>query len=113
MSAELLHRSLSMFPELAAESSGLRIAQLAPRVRGTHRLVLGDGRVHLTLVFDDVLCALGGLSGEYDAWYLDGFSPAKNPDMWNGDVLDRVCALSAPGARIATFTAAGMSAGVH
>jgi len=106
MSAELLHRSLSMFPELAAEAAAL-IASWPPVVRGTHRLVLGDGRVHLTLVFDDVLCALGGLSGEYDAWYLDGFSPAKNPDMWNGDVLDRVCALSAPGARIATFTAAG------
>lgn len=106
MSAELLHRSLSTFPELAAEAAAL-IASWPPVVRGTHRLVLGHGRVHLTLVFDDVLNALDGLSGSYDAWFLDGFSPAKNPDMWTGDVLDRVRALSAPGARLATFTAAG------
>lgn len=106
MSAELLHRSLSAFPDLAAEAAVL-IASWPPVVRGTHRLVLGHGRVHLTLVFDDVLNALDGLSGEYDAWYLDGFSPAKNPDMWTGDVLDRVRASSAPGARLATFTAAG------
>lgn len=106
MSAELLQRSLSTFPELAAEAAAL-IASWPPVVRGTHRLVLAQGRVYLTLIFDDVLNALDGLSGEYDAWFLDGFSPAKNPDMWTDDVLDRVRALSALGARLATFTAAG------
>ena len=106
MSAELLQRSLATFPDLTAEAAAL-IAGWPPLVRGTHRLILGYGRVHLTLIFDDVLNALDRLSGAFDAWYLDGFSPAKNPDMWTGDVLDRVRALSASGARLATFTAAG------
>lgn len=106
MSAEFLQRSLASFSELAGETAAL-IARWPVAVRGMHRLILDQGRVHLTLIFDDVLSALDGLSGEYDAWYLDGFSPAKNPDMWSGDVLDRVRALSAPSVRLATFTAAG------
>jgi tRNA 5-methylaminomethyl-2-thiouridine biosynthesis bifunctional protein len=42
-----------------------------------------------------------------DAWFLDGFSPAVNPQMWREEVLALVAARSAPGARVATFTVAG------
>jgi tRNA 5-methylaminomethyl-2-thiouridine biosynthesis bifunctional protein len=45
--------------------------------------------------------------GFIDAWYLDGFSPAKNPEMWSTDILARVGALSAAGTTFATFTSAG------
>src|SRR5690606_27910631 len=45
--------------------------------------------------------------GQADAWFLDGFSPAANPEMWRPRVLDLVAARSAPGARLATFSAAG------
>lgn len=42
-----------------------------------------------------------------DAWFLDGFSPAKNPEMWRLSLLKTVAAISAPGTTLATFTAAG------
>lgn len=106
MTSETLFRALSLTPELSNETTAL-ISQWPPRVRGVSRLVFDDGRVHLTLIFNDVMRALADLGGSFDAWYLDGFSPAKNPDMWTSDVLKRVRELSAPGARIATFTAAG------
>ncbi len=46
-------------------------------------------------------------SGAADAWFLDGFAPARNPQMWTAEVLNLVAARSAPGARLATFTVAG------
>ena len=42
-----------------------------------------------------------------DAWFLDGFSPSKNPDMWSNDVMLKIAKLSAQHARLATFTVAG------
>lgn len=106
MSAEVLHQVLALIPEMMVEATAL-ITQWPPRVKGTHRFVMDQGRVHLTLVFADVADALAGINDHFDAWYLDGFSPAKNPDMWTEDVLGRVRDLCAPDARIATFTAAG------
>lgn len=76
---------------------------------GFHRLILSGGRVRLTLVFDDVNEALPQLvvPGGADVWFLDGFAPAKNPEMWSQGVFDAMARLSRPGTRFATFTAAG------
>lgn len=106
MSMEILNRTLAHIPEMTAEATAL-IAQWPPQVKGTHRLVMDQGRVHLTLIFAEVADALAGITDRFDAWYLDGFSPAKNPDMWTADVLDKMRTLCAPDARVATFTAAG------
>ncbi len=51
--------------------------------------------------------ALRRWSGPADAWFLDGFAPSRNPDMWRPEVLAAVGRLSAPGARAASFTVAG------
>lgn len=77
------------------------------RTAGFHRINLSE-RVTLTLVFDDVRVALDGIVGQVDAWFLDGFAPAKNPDMWGADVLAQVARLSHKGTTLATFTAAGV-----
>lgn len=45
--------------------------------------------------------------GLADAWFLDGFAPAKNPDMWTTEVFEHMAKLSKPGTTFATFTAAG------
>ena len=45
--------------------------------------------------------------GAFDAWFLDGFSPARNPGMWSAQALGRIGALSAQAARAGTFTVAG------
>lgn len=101
---EDLAKALRVWPELADEAAAL-LAVWPGRVRGTHVLHLADN-VTLTLCHDDVEAALAGLSMKADAWFLDGFTPAKNPQMWSENVLARVGELSAGGARIGTFTAA-------
>ena len=51
--------------------------------------------------------ALPAWDGRADAWFLDGFSPAKNPELWGADLMAEVGAHTAPGGSFATYTAAG------
>lgn len=99
-------RALAMFPELAALAEVLLDVWPSPHC-GPHRRVFDGGRVCLTVHHDEVIHALDQMDVAADAWFLDGFAPAKNPDMWGEDVLARVARLCAPGARAATFTVAG------
>ncbi len=101
-----LAKAHAAFPELADLASALRGAW-PRRVPGLHRLRLDGGRVCLTLLFGPVLPMLRQMAGRMDAWFLDGFAPKHNPDMWTDDVFAEVARLSAPGARLATFSAAG------
>ena len=45
--------------------------------------------------------------GQADAWYLDGFSPAKNPELWSPDLMAEVGRHTVPGGTCATYSAAG------
>lgn len=99
-------RALALFPELAALAHALLAAWPSPHC-GPHRRVFEGGRVCLTIHHDAVAAALDQMDFAADAWFLDGFAPAKNPDMWGEDVLARLAGLCAPGARAATFTVAG------
>lgn len=101
-----LRRALALFPALSGLAEEL-IRQWPAPVPGVHSLNFDGGRVRLLLLFGPVLPMLSGLMARVDTWFLDGFAPSKNPDMWAAPVLHRVAALSAPGARLATFTAAG------
>lgn len=84
-----------------------RLLDLYPlRIPGFHRINLSD-RVTLTLIFDDVHDALPQMNTAIDAWFLDGFAPAKNPDMWSPALFAQIARLSAPGATLASFTAVG------
>ncbi len=76
-------------------------------LKGLHRRSTADGRITLSLYFGDVREALDEVRFGADAWFLDGFSPARNPDMWADDVLERIRHHTAPGGTLATFTAAG------
>ena len=77
-----------------------------PRVPGFHRIMI-DENVTLTLIFDDVNMAMPKIEAQVDRWFLDGFKPAVNPDMWSSVLFENMARLSKPGARFATFTAAG------
>ncbi|GLQ21580.1 tRNA (5-methylaminomethyl-2-thiouridine)(34)-methyltransferase MnmD [Algimonas porphyrae] len=99
-----LERALDHFPELADLSRRLIGGWPGP-VRGIHRRHFGS--VTLTLIHDAVASALASQRFHADAWFLDGFSPAKNPAMWSPDMMAEVARLSAPDARLATFTVAG------
>jgi tRNA 5-methylaminomethyl-2-thiouridine biosynthesis bifunctional protein len=99
-------RALAMFPELASLAEALLDAWPSPHC-GPHRRAFDGGRVCLTVHHDAVVHALDEMDFAADSWFLDGFAPAKNPDMWSEDVLVRVARLCASGARAATFTVAG------
>ena len=61
----------------------------------------------LTIVPGDAALTLPGWAGLADAWFLDGFSPAKNPDLWTPQILAAVAAHTRPGGTAATYSAAG------
>lgn len=75
-------------------------------IPGFHRIAVTE-RVFLTLLFDDINDAIPEVDAEVDCWFLDGFTPAKNPEMWTDTVFQNMARLSTPGASFATFTAAG------
>lgn len=75
-------------------------------VPGIHRIDFND-RVSLTLVFDDMNEAIPNIGAVVDCWFLDGFRPASNPDMWSDTLFENMARLSREGTRLATFTAAG------
>ncbi|NDV11764.1 bifunctional tRNA (5-methylaminomethyl-2-thiouridine)(34)-methyltransferase MnmD/FAD-dependent 5-carboxymethylaminomethyl-2-thiouridine(34) oxidoreductase MnmC [Crenobacter caeni] len=101
-----LTRALAAWPALSPYADAL-LAQYRGVVPGYQRFVFDGGRVVLTLLVGDVLETLPQLDARVDAWFLDGFSPAKNPDMWVQALFDAMAACSAAGASFATFTAAG------
>ena len=88
------------FPELAPLADAL-IAALGPDGRATFE----DATVEV--IFGDVRQSLPHWQGRADAWYLDGFSPAKNPEMWGADLMADVARHTAPHGTAATYTAAG------
>lgn len=101
-----LQRALALWPELQPFAESL-LAQYVAIHQGFQRLVLANGRVTLTLLIGDALEQLPQLDAQVDAWFLDGFAPAKNPDMWTAELFAELARLAAPGATISTFTSTG------
>ena len=90
--------ALSAFPELA-ELAPLMLETLrsgAPMEGAALRVITGDAR--------EMLPAWDGAA---DAWFLDGFSPAKNPELWGPELMADVARHTVPGGTAATYTAAG------
>ncbi len=99
-------RALGRWPRIAEAADAL-LAAWPGRAPGFHRLELPDFHALIDVAVLPVGEALDQWTGRADAWFLDGFSPALNPDMWSEAVMTQVAARSAPGARAATFTVAG------
>ena len=95
-----LHRRYAEFAPLAAQLQGGWPSRLA----GFHRLEFEDGGVTLTLAFGDVADAAPKLRLAADACYLDGFAPARNPDMWSPRLMKALARLARPGTTLATYT---------
>ncbi len=104
-----LERALAPWEALAPLAREL-LASWPGRLPGQHRLLFEDGAVLLDLWWEDIADALPDLAARgacVDAWYLDGFAPARNEAMWAERLYPAIAALSRPGATCATFTAAG------
>lgn len=106
ISAEDAARALAAFPELAEAAAEL-LAQWPDRRAGRHILDFPEFGATLILCLGEVEPVLETLEARMDAWFLDGFAPARNPDMWTEAVLSRVAQLSAPGCVVSSFTVAG------
>lgn len=101
-----LARAAALWPELAAFSQALLDRYLALHP-GFQQIAFDGGRVTLTLLIGDALTQLPLLDASVDAWFLDGFAPAKNPDMWTPELFAQLARLSRPGTTLGTFTTTG------
>ncbi|MDK3016615.1 tRNA (5-methylaminomethyl-2-thiouridine)(34)-methyltransferase MnmD [Pseudodonghicola flavimaris] len=93
-------RALEAFPDLAPWA-----ARFLAVWTGTGAVALDTLRFQM--IEGDARRTLPQWQGRADAWFLDGFAPAKNPELWGDDLLAEVARHTAPGGTAATYTAAG------
>lgn len=101
MAAPDIARALEAFPEAAAVA-GPFLTQWAT---GARKFQLGT--IAVEVIIGDARSTLPAWQSRADAWFLDGFSPAKNPELWNEDLMAEVGRHTAAGGTFATYTAAG------
>jgi tRNA U34 5-methylaminomethyl-2-thiouridine-forming methyltransferase MnmC len=101
LEGDSIARALAAFPEALAVA-GPFLAQW----RAGHRRLALEG-VAAEVIIGDARATLPLWDGRADAWYLDGFSPAKNPELWAPELMAEVARHTAPGGTFATYTAAG------
>ncbi|MEM7717729.1 MAG: tRNA (5-methylaminomethyl-2-thiouridine)(34)-methyltransferase MnmD [Pseudomonadota bacterium] len=94
-----MERALRAYPELS------RLAE--PFLAGLNPEGFRDDTLRLDLVIGDARDTLPRWAGQADAWFLDGFSPAKNPELWEAPLLAEVGRQTRPGGTAATYSAAG------
>ncbi len=95
-----MQRALAAFPDIQQLATAL-LAVYTP-AGGCFQL---DG-ITLNLQTGAAADVLAKMDFQAHAWFLDGFAPAKNPDMWSPELMQHVARLAAPGCVAATFTAA-------
>ncbi len=106
LSKRSIKKALSQWPELDIYTRAL--LQVYPvNISGFHRSKLVKNRISLTLMIGDATEMYSQLSTEVDAWYLDGFAPNRNPEMWSAELCKEIARLSHPGTSFSTYTAAG------
>lgn len=103
---EDLQRAHQAWPELAEHAQALQqVYQVASD--GFHLLELFSGRVRLVLMIGEAEQMLGQCQASVDAWFLDGFAPALNQQMWSSGLFQQIKRLSRPGTTFSTYTAVG------
>jgi len=115
-SVDIVHSAKACFGQAARSSDGTgellahaaSLAQAWESLRpGMQTIALAQGRVQLTLAIGDVAAMLAQLDCVADAVYLDGFNPARNPQMWSMGTMQAVARLCRPGSALATYSVAG------
>ncbi|WAB99390.1 bifunctional tRNA (5-methylaminomethyl-2-thiouridine)(34)-methyltransferase MnmD/FAD-dependent 5-carboxymethylaminomethyl-2-thiouridine(34) oxidoreductase MnmC [Pseudomonas putida] len=99
-------RAMRLWPELAGFTEPF-LQQYVAVHQGFQQFTFDQGRITLTLLIGDVLEQLPQLDARIDVWFLDGFAPAKNPDMWTPELFRQLARLSHAGTALGTFTTTG------
>lgn len=97
LTPDAMARALAAFPAL-----GPAAAEIVEAAAGS-----APSDLHLTVVEGDARDALPSWDGQADAWFLDGFAPARNPGLWTPELLSEVARHTVRGGTFATYTAAG------
>ena len=105
MQAAIMKRSLAAWPEIATEYSELE--RHWPDLTQLPTAWQMDRQTSLTIVVADVLKGMCAWQGACDAWFLDGFAPSKNPDMWSLDLMRAMHERTNENGTLASYTAAG------
>lgn len=104
---DALQQAHLAYPQFSHLAQHLQQHWLNP-IQGCYRFHFDE--TTLDLWFGDVaenLPQLGDyMNGKIDAWFLDGFAPSKNPDMWNEQLYQQMFRFTKPQGTFATFTAA-------
>lgn len=106
LSTHDLSTALNLWPQLKPVSETF-LAQYESLLSSVNTISLYDDRVQLTLLIGDATERFSQSKDKMDAWFLDGFAPAKNSDMWQAALFQQMARLSKASTTFATFTSAG------
>lgn len=106
LTAADLARALDLWPALRHLATQL-LEQWDELAAGWQRFVFAGGRITLTLLIGDARATLPQLDGVINAWFLDGFAPSRNPELWTPQLMLAISAHSHPGTTCATYSSAG------
>lgn len=101
MAVDDVARSLEAFPEARV------VADPYLEAWAEGRRVFDVHGVQVEVIEGDARERLATWAGKADGWFLDGFSPAKNPELWGESLMEEVAHHTAPNGTFATYTAAG------
>lgn len=107
LNKQQLTRALSGFTEIQPFVDLLIKKYPDHLICGVHHIYFEKLNTTLTLVFGDCVDTFENITANVDAWFLDGFAPSKNPDMWNNQLFKAIANLSHIGTTVATYTVAG------
>ncbi|SMF75248.1 tRNA U34 5-methylaminomethyl-2-thiouridine-forming methyltransferase MnmC [Xaviernesmea oryzae] len=105
MKGDEIGRALSRWPEIEAERKALTAAwpdEPAGRVD-----LQMDGQTRLTVVCGPAPEGVANAQPGFDAWFLDGFAPSRNPDMWSPELMQAIYGRTVRGGTFGTYAAAG------
>ena len=105
MSADAIGKALSRWPEIDHERQTLA-SQWPAKPEGIVSLQFAPD-VRLSVICGDAHTNIEASSQMFDAWYLDGFAPSRNPDLWSLDIMTSLVEHTSPGGTFATYAAAG------
>lgn len=106
LAADDIAKALAAFPEAEAVAGPFLEQWHAQEGEAGVRVIRDEG-MEARVLIGDVRETLPAWQGRADAWFLDGFSPAKNPEMWGEELMTEVGRHTAPGGSFATYTSAG------